>query len=584
MHPAPVFGGIPPPNLQPPISSATTPFVPSIGTSLHAATFPGDANCSLNMSERPKKAAVPNWLREEIIKKKSASVNSGSAQPRSIDMEDADKPFTRTNQADSKSLDSSKSTEDEEDDEDEVEATRSAAINQEIKRVLTEVLLKVTDELFDEIATKVMSEDETNAEVESISAGNHKVTPPAILTPKASAKILLPLTTESSKADASIQNSSPRSPGGNILGLANYNSDSDGDGDDDDPSRGSTVLSSSKQGILSHHEEGTTKSSEIAMKDTIMSKTMNADANCGMEEISLPESIERKRDEKSNEKPSGVSETLEKKIVDNSKTGGGFRRDSSEGFQPSDAASVQGKRRHESASGERTVTEERLTTKGQILSDANQKPIKRKDDGDLDKERKTDLHRNDDNSDNYEGDKPKEKVEKRDKLNDLASGKHVKLVTNEWESHAKISSKDDASHSGRKEILKDKGEKSKDSERKSEHKREKGDSKRDGREDQSTRVGRESFKHNGRSKSPNRGRNAKDSTTSDESSERLLVCINENGYPHWMFDSGMSGIMSVGLLMEQAFENPAEQEDKGITDMWWDTWCGIVQALGGGLE
>ncbi|KAK1381899.1 hypothetical protein POM88_019634 [Heracleum sosnowskyi] len=36
---------------------------------------------------------------------------------------------------------------------DDAEIARTAAINHEIKRVLTEVLLKVTDELFDEIAT-----------------------------------------------------------------------------------------------------------------------------------------------------------------------------------------------------------------------------------------------------------------------------------------------------------------------------------------------------------------------------------------------------------------------------------------------
>uniref|UniRef100_A0A453K020 Uncharacterized protein n=1 Tax=Aegilops tauschii subsp. strangulata TaxID=200361 RepID=A0A453K020_AEGTS len=40
--------------------------------------------------------------------------------------------------------------------QDEVEAARMAAINKEIKRVLTEVLLKVTDDHFNEIATKQM--------------------------------------------------------------------------------------------------------------------------------------------------------------------------------------------------------------------------------------------------------------------------------------------------------------------------------------------------------------------------------------------------------------------------------------------
>jgi hypothetical protein len=50
--------------------------------------------------------------------------------------------------------------------QDEIEAARMAAMNQEIKRVLTEVLLKVTDDLFDEIATKVLNEDDPSAERE----------------------------------------------------------------------------------------------------------------------------------------------------------------------------------------------------------------------------------------------------------------------------------------------------------------------------------------------------------------------------------------------------------------------------------
>ncbi|XP_048552230.1 uncharacterized protein LOC125532097 [Triticum urartu] len=48
--------------------------------------------------------------------------------------------------------------------EDEVEVARMAAINKEIKRVLTEVLLKVNDDLFNEIAAKVMNEDDSSAE------------------------------------------------------------------------------------------------------------------------------------------------------------------------------------------------------------------------------------------------------------------------------------------------------------------------------------------------------------------------------------------------------------------------------------
>jgi hypothetical protein len=52
---------------------------------------------------------------------------------------------------------------DTEDDEDDDEVTRTASMIQEIKRVLTEVLMKVTDDLFDEIAQEVMDEDEQQA-------------------------------------------------------------------------------------------------------------------------------------------------------------------------------------------------------------------------------------------------------------------------------------------------------------------------------------------------------------------------------------------------------------------------------------
>lgn len=39
------------------------------------------------------------------------------------------------------------------------EAARKAAVNGEIRRVLTEVLLKVTDEMLVEIVTQVVEED-----------------------------------------------------------------------------------------------------------------------------------------------------------------------------------------------------------------------------------------------------------------------------------------------------------------------------------------------------------------------------------------------------------------------------------------
>jgi hypothetical protein len=81
-----------------------------------------------------------------------------------MESEDAEEPPKKADQTDSRSIGSAKSTEDDEDDEDEIAMARTAAINLEIKRVLTEVLLKVTDDLFDEIATKVMNEDDSSDE------------------------------------------------------------------------------------------------------------------------------------------------------------------------------------------------------------------------------------------------------------------------------------------------------------------------------------------------------------------------------------------------------------------------------------
>ena len=78
-----------------------------------------------------------------------------------MESEDAAEPPKRANQTDSRSIGSAKSIKADEADEDEVEVARMAAINKEIKRVLTEVLPKVTDDLFSEIASKVMNEEDS---------------------------------------------------------------------------------------------------------------------------------------------------------------------------------------------------------------------------------------------------------------------------------------------------------------------------------------------------------------------------------------------------------------------------------------
>ncbi|KAL4573927.1 hypothetical protein LXL04_020748 [Taraxacum kok-saghyz] len=214
MHPAPSFGRMPPGNPTFPIVTSNT-FHASSGFPIDTYGFP----------DRNKKGAVPNWLREEIIKKKAVIGSSSLVVSRQDNESNEDEVML-----DGKSFESSRSTEEEDDDEDYVEAARTAAINQEIKRILTEVLLKVTDELFDEIATKVLEEDKLTVEVENKSIASSD-TIPTILTPKSSAKVLIPSKTkgdDSSRNSNSNSNSNSSSPG-DVLGLGNYASDDDDD-------------------------------------------------------------------------------------------------------------------------------------------------------------------------------------------------------------------------------------------------------------------------------------------------------------------------------------------------------------------
>ncbi|KAJ7943698.1 Cyclin-related, putative isoform 3 [Quillaja saponaria] len=249
---APPFGRLAGPGLSPTIPPGGSPFAHSAGNALHPTTaFSTDAYEVSNISERPKKASVPNWLREEI--QKTALTAPSKEHPKEekqlVDDDGPIKLFGKVGQTDSKSVDSSRSTEDEEDDEDYVEAARTAAINQEIKRVLTEVLLKVTDELFDEIATEVLNEDDPTTEVDpNIVISKHKVSssPPLVSISKASAKVLIPVKAKESKAEGISEKSESGSPG-DILGLANYASDDD---NYDDEIHASAVPSSAKNAAL----------------------------------------------------------------------------------------------------------------------------------------------------------------------------------------------------------------------------------------------------------------------------------------------------------------------------------------------
>ncbi|CAM0902198.1 unnamed protein product [Alopecurus aequalis] len=231
LHAGPLFGALSGSNYVPPAA---------FGVGSLTEVFPTDANAFF--AERSKKPPVPNWLREELLKKKSTPVTASvqhSTNSDSMESEDAAEPPKRADQTDSRSIGSTKSTEDDEDDEVEVEAARMAAINQEIKRVLTEVLLKVTDDLFDEIATKVMNEDDSSDELNAITGvssskerdvGQSKV--------KTTAKVVVAAKpTNVSSTDRS-DDTGLSSPKGALLGLASYDSD-----DEDDDGDGKSLIS-----------------------------------------------------------------------------------------------------------------------------------------------------------------------------------------------------------------------------------------------------------------------------------------------------------------------------------------------------
>ncbi|XVE92351.1 hypothetical protein REPUB_Repub01dG0089500 [Reevesia pubescens] len=277
-HTASSLARFPGPSFQPPISSVSAPFGLGTGAQLHpAAAFPGDTYGTI--SERPKKGPVPNWLKEEILRNKATIAKSSLEHPgeetQAIEDEAVDKSLTKSDQADSKSIDSSRSTEEEDDDEDYVEAARTAAINQEIKRVLTEVLLKVTDELFEEIATKIVNEDDATVEVDhNAVASNHKVSPSSasVPTPKASASVLVPGKAKEPDT-ARVGEKSSSSSLGNVLGLANYSSE-DEDEDDEiqssrmpDSRRNAAVAQSSTKKLSQDHNVSENGNSQVVLDE-----------------------------------------------------------------------------------------------------------------------------------------------------------------------------------------------------------------------------------------------------------------------------------------------------------------------------
>nr|CAN72860.1 hypothetical protein VITISV_018140 [Vitis vinifera] len=122
----------------------------------------------------------------------------------------------------------------EDDDEDYVEAGGTAAVNQEIKRTITEVPVKVTDELFDEIVAKVLIRYDMTVEVDDrIVTSNHKVSQisPLVLTPKVSVKVLIPVEDKETETEAVSRKSSSGSPG-DVFSLGSYAFDHDAEDDE----------------------------------------------------------------------------------------------------------------------------------------------------------------------------------------------------------------------------------------------------------------------------------------------------------------------------------------------------------------
>ncbi|KAJ0231952.1 Uncharacterized protein HA466_0294300 [Hirschfeldia incana] len=197
-HNMPPYGGYTPPNLQ----SGIPPYAFGTRPPLHpAAAFMDDSYAASSVPS--KNAHLPNWLKEELskIKPSLGKPSSGSFEEREpMD----DEPLEKFDQRDEKRFSVSRSSDEEEEDEDEMDEARSIAINSEIKRISTEVLRRVTDELYLEIANKVIDEDEAIQK-----ADKHK----------ASAKVLVSVGGADKKAD--------------VLGLASYASDDDDDADTD---------------------------------------------------------------------------------------------------------------------------------------------------------------------------------------------------------------------------------------------------------------------------------------------------------------------------------------------------------------
>ncbi|ONM12607.1 cyclin-related [Zea mays] len=218
VHAAPLFGAA---------SSSSYVSPAAFGVGNVTEVFPTDPNTPFSVADKSKKPPVPNWLREELLKKKSEPLSASAQNSENLNPMEANEAVQtigRPDQSDSRSNDSAKSTEDDDDDEDEIEAARMAAINKEIKP---------------NEATGVFGSKETGL-------GRSRA--------KASAKVVLPAkSTNSSDHKDSTGLSSPK---GALLGLASYDSDDDDDADTDSKDKMPISNLSSKDNAGAVNTEG----------------------------------------------------------------------------------------------------------------------------------------------------------------------------------------------------------------------------------------------------------------------------------------------------------------------------------------
>ncbi|KAK8970344.1 hypothetical protein KSP40_PGU014137 [Platanthera guangdongensis] len=382
-----------------------------------------------------------------------------------------------------------------------------------------EVSRIVTDELFDEIATKVLDEDEPNAEVvESIILDKPRVSPPpSVPIPKESSKSLVPQRTDSKEIDAN-EIFRPSTASGDLLGLGNYDSDASNSDNDDENGR----IPSRKLDSTSHRPETNAMSYEHSLKNMRTAMELpNADSNGDVKKeknVFLPDSRERKRDVHVHAKSLGASETSLKTSSINFESAGESRGDDVRGLKSNEAAGNERVKRPEISNRDRTITEACGDCEANILSSSDQilerslntrVPIKEVAGG---------SHRND-NESNKHREKQKEKIDKGGRLNERFGDRNVKQGTNDRETHSKSNSRSDIIKDSKKEISKDKSEKQKGYVRISDRERNQTeDYKRDEKEDRS-KFARETFRHKIRSKSPiSIGRHVKDNSAGSRAS------------------------------------------------------------------